>query len=252
MPLGPSPWIDAPAAHTPPPKSSQFEQMAAIAISVPQARSTALSVLLGASILDTQHDHRVLQAIWANEAMHRAYNMVLLFDALEHKEPSSTCHRHVLLSELRHAQQLAELFKAISAPSDPALLSCSRGLRVIAGSLVELFEPTVGQLELKTCIEPITLPAYKRRALLLAVSELVINALRHAFSSREEGLITIRLDRRRPSQAEVSVEDDGDGITGGRPMRMGIASDLVSLLESELTYHSRAGRGTCVKMTFPA
>jgi len=252
MPLSSSLRVSSPAAHTPGPKSSRFEQMAAAAISVPEARSTALSVILGASNLDIQHAHGVLQPVWVNEAIHRAYNMVLLFGALERKAPATTCHPYVLLSELRHAQQLADVSKAISTSSAPVLLRCSHGLRLVACSLVELFGMTVGQLELQTCIEPITLPAYKRRALLLAVCELVINALRHAFQGREDGLITVRLNRPRPSHAEVLVEDNGSGMTMGRSMRMGIASDLVSLLETDLTYRSRAGHGTCATMTFPS
>ena len=225
--------------------------MAAVTIGMPSSRRAALSILIGASRVDTRHDDGELQPIWANEAISRAYNMVLLFDALERKVPARTCHQHILLAELRHSRNLAEIFKAISAPSDPALFSCSFGLRGIGASLVELFGPTVGDLELQTWIEPITLPDHKRRALLLAVSELVINALRHAFSGREGGLITVGLNRRRSSYAEFSIEDDGSGMAMGGSMRMGIASDLVSLLDTELAYHSRAGHGTCVTMAFP-
>jgi two-component sensor histidine kinase len=62
-------------------------------------------------------------------------------------------------------------------------------LREIVRDLVTLFGPTAGDIELHLNIERVALAAYRRRALVLAASELVINALLHAFKGRSGGLI---------------------------------------------------------------
>lgn len=68
--------------------------------------------------------------------------------------------------------------------------------------------------ELRTDVERLARPAFQRRALVLAASELVVNALSHAFGSRRQGrhVVSFRMVSRR--RARLVVADDGAGCLG--------------------------------------
>jgi two-component sensor histidine kinase len=134
--------------------------------------------------------------------------------------------------------------------------SCARGLRDIAYGLVEIFGHTVGSLALSLEIQPLSLAGKGRRALLLAVSELVINALRHAFIDRQTGIIHIRLDHDQARQeGALFVADDGvgpGGLTQGGGQGRGIVRHLADVLDGDVVWRqSLLLGGTEVILKFP-
>jgi two-component sensor histidine kinase len=77
--------------------------------------------------------------------------------------------------------------------------------------------------------DEIALPSRSATALTLAVNELIQNALKHAFVGREAGRIDITL-RRRTSEFEVDVRDDGVGLPPDQPCLHGLGLQIIDTL----------------------
>ena len=89
----------------------------------------------------------------------------------------------------------------------------------------------------------------------LIISELVTNALKHAFAGRAAGTITIGLGPVEPGALRLSVRDDGVGITDERAastttLGLRLVRALVEQLEGTLEIRSQGGATFAV--TFPA
>jgi hypothetical protein len=229
----------------------RIEQMATRTAGVSPLRSAILGILLEAALGDKHCDHPVLQPLWANEAMQRAYSMVRLVAALERGVPPQGCHPLALAAEVRLAQELAASFRPIVVAGGETSVPCSQGLGAVVRNLIELFGPAIGRIQVRTSIEPIKLPAFRQRALILAASELVINALCHAFAFRRHGHIIVSLHHMGTTEARLCVVDDGRGMPQCRSQPCGIAFDLASLLGSDLIYRPGEGVGTRAEVTFP-
>lgn len=83
----------------------------------------------------------------------------------------------------------------------------------------------------------------------LALNELIVNSLKHAFPANRAGSIRVGLGRREEGTIEVRVEDDGIGLPPGfdieRNGRLGLRT-VVSLIEYQLhgTLEYHFGEGT--------
>jgi len=183
--------------------------------------------------------------------MHRAHVFVRLL-ALEHAH-WDTADRTPLEKAIESvlARDLASLIKSLETTNEMAILPCARVLRDIVRDIDALFGTVAGEVTLYTDIASVALPAYKRRALVLAAVELVANALLHGFRGRSGGRIEVTL-KLLGARASLRVTDDGVGFTAHPPaLHFGIAATLADLLEGELAYDRICGRTTAA-IVFPA
>jgi len=90
----------------------------------------------------------------------------------------------------------------------------------------------------------------------LIVTELVINALKHAFPNGGEGLIIVRFESSETSW-RLSVSDNGVGMATSLtepPAKSGLGTSIIEALARQLNGRvtmSDAAPGTTVSMTFP-
>jgi hypothetical protein len=117
-------------------------------------------------------------------------------------------------------------------------------------NLIELFGPIGGEVSIDTCIEAVTLPAFKARALVLLSYELVVNTLVHNLCVSGGRSISVTLSRDR-SYARLAVSDSSRGF-----FRLGLnpcstTNDLAALLEAKTDCCSSPGGGVLVKAQFP-
>lgn len=90
----------------------------------------------------------------------------------------------------------------------------------------------------------------------LALNELVVNAVKHAFPDGRRGVIRVRLGRRDDGMIEMRVADDGIGLPPGfdaeRDGRLGLRT-VLSLIEYQLhgSAEYRTGEGTTWIVAFP-
>ncbi len=88
----------------------------------------------------------------------------------------------------------------------------------------------------------------------LLVSELVTNALKHAFPGERTGSLHVQLERLPQARLRLTVKDDGVGLTRdfppGRDASLGL--DLVSIFAKQLEAEIEIERevGTCFRLTF--
>lgn len=104
-------------------------------------------------------------------------------------------------------------------------------------------------------LQPMIIPARDATTLGIMVSELVTNALKHAFAEGGNGTIRVQFERFDGRATTLTVEDDGRGIaTDGQ--HSGLGALIVSQLArqfggGEPEYHSSPDGGTSVRVQLP-
>ena len=166
--------------------------LAELSASLPRRHGGTIEILLAAA-RPFDDGFAPLRPLWAQEAMHRATGVLRLFAAL-HRRDHSRSSPHAL-HERRLASHLAAELASLETGAALRVLPCSGPLRKVARDLVALFGPAIGQVVLDTDVVPLSLPAYRCRALVLLGSELVMNALLYAFHGRRMGHVSLRLQR---------------------------------------------------------
>ncbi|MDZ4371842.1 MAG: histidine kinase dimerization/phosphoacceptor domain -containing protein [Phenylobacterium sp.] len=104
-------------------------------------------------------------------------------------------------------------------------------------------------VEVRVEADPVTLDISRLMTLSLLVTELVVNALKHAFVGRPSGCIRIILKRQRPGRLVLEVSDDGRGYDPAGPsdgLGSRIARDLARQLGGDLQVTVADGVSTIV------
>jgi hypothetical protein len=234
---------------------SRFEGLAVLAHALPATKGDLLGILLSGMSRAGGGGCDVLRPLWAEEAMHRAYGFLRLAHARARRcglttngvpvDQATACDR-----EYGVARDLAARFAVLEAGEDCAARPCAAALCDIVAGLEVLFGRPAG-VAVVTGIQAMSLPAYKRRALVLAANELVINSLLHAFPGHRTGVIEVSLTGHGTELASLRVADDGIGLADAQPnLDCGVAASLADLLEGELTYERTNGR-TIATVAFP-
>jgi hypothetical protein len=223
---------------------SRFENLALRAGKVPPESGDLLGVLLAAAFPLHDRGCEVLRPLWTEEAMHRAYSFVRLVDTRKsHRTP-------IAQTEDAIASDLAFSFRNLTSGAERDVQPCASVLRNVTTGLGALFGGPVN-ISVETKIEDVWLPAYKRRALVLAAAELVSNALLHAFRGRSTGMIEVSLTALGPTSACLHVGDNGNGFIEASPnLECGVGAGLAGLLEADLAYDRIAG-WTIAEIEFP-
>jgi hypothetical protein len=233
------------AVAAPPGVRSRFESLALRAGKVPPKAGDVLGVLLAAAFPLHDRGCRVLRPLWTEEAMHRAYSFVRLVDARNRRQSTGENATSDAI-----ACDLAVCFGDLTSGGERDVQSCASVLRNATTGLGALFGGPANII-VETKIEDVWLPAYKRRALVLAASELVSNALLHAFRGRTAGLIEVSLTALGPTSACLHVADNGNGFIEASPdLDCGVGAGLAGLLEADLAYDRMEG-WTIAEIEFP-
>ena len=158
----------------------------------------------------------------------------------------------------RRVETLAALYDEFSAP--PKEVGGRRYDVVSSGAYIGRVVAAIAALDgrggIRVTIDTdnVFMPAGRAATLGLLVSELMSNAVQHAFVDRDEGLIEVRLTAAGGDRVRLTVADDGVGLgdsawpasggTGARIVR-GLADDLQGDL-----HVSTGRRGTTVSLDF--
>ena len=87
----------------------------------------------------------------------------------------------------------------------------------------------------------------------LIVTELVINALKHAYCGFPVGLLSVSLESFGTRQIRLVIEDSGVGVEAVRPaIGWALVSQLASVLSADLLYRRSALGGTAAELRFAA
>jgi hypothetical protein len=216
-------------------------------------RADILSQLLRATCTPVEDSRSPLRPIWAFENFARTRVMIRLLSALDRLRKNGDPHMLSLDMERDAADRLSAGLSLVRDLSTATSVPCSSLLRHVVRDLVELFGPTVGEVLIATQIEPLSLSGIKRRALLLATCNLLLQALAGGFIGRRSGTLLVSLHRIGRAAMRLTVADDGSASTRDWSAEsVEAVDDLVAILEGRL-FHQCDGRGGVVtELTFRA
>ena len=234
-----------------PPVPSEFESIVLLSGELPSKDGDLINLLLASARPLNDSGCEVLRPLWAEEAMHRIHGFMRLIGARSRR--GSPTRQNPIAAQVEDfaARDLAAKFRELETGAERAVLPCSTVLGDVVSDLGTLFG-CPASIVLETTIERVSLPGYKRRALVLAACELLCNALLHAFPGHQTGLIEVGLTFQGRRSARLRVADNGIGFGDTPPnLTCGVAAGLADLLEADLAY-TRAAGWTIAEICFPA
>lgn len=148
--------------------------------------------------------------LWRTDAIHRAKNMAQMTISLANVADHPS--RRWLPPEVTtQARRLSRAYDELGIDDDPLMrVPCAPLLTEIVTRLADIFGRS-RQVTVLISAEAVLLPSDMGRALLLMVSELVINALKYGYPAGVGGTNSVNLIAQF-GKVDLIVEDDGVGL----------------------------------------
>ncbi len=204
--------------------------------------------------LKASDDAAAQNAVLLREGDHRIKNSLQLVSSLmslQARRESSAAVRDALLVAAARVGSVASIHDALHRNGGNGLVDLGEALRVACASL-QIMAGDTGHVDIAVGIESLKVPVAQAQPLILAVNELVVNALRHAFHGRETGSVRVSLSH-DDKHLRITVADDGAGLSAGRTNGHGYGMTLVNMMMkqigAELQAETRAG--TCFTIHAP-
>jgi chemotaxis protein methyltransferase CheR len=137
-----------------------------------------------------------------------------------------------------------------------AQIEAAQYLKRLCESLAESMMGGDPAVSLRVDADEGTMTSEQAVSMGLIATELMINAIKHAFPESAKGTIVVRFES-SASAWRLSVSDDGVGISGDlpeAPVRTGLGTSIVEALTRQLggrLMTSAASPGTIVSVTIP-
>lgn len=165
--------------------------------------------------------------------------------------------RNALEAAQARVHAIASGHRRLRLGSDLETTNAAEFLDAVVDDLAEAV-PAERRIAFHRDFEPLVIPARDATTLGIVVSELVTNAIKHAFADGREGGIWIRLDRGEDGRPRLGVEDDGPGLAS-ETVSMGSGSGLGGVIIKQLAlqfggtvdYGTRPGGGTAILVHLP-
>lgn len=220
----------------------------------PAARDLRLEVLDLRLRLKLSEDAVARQTVMLCEGDHRIKNSLQLVSSLmrlQARGETSKDARDALNRAAARVNSVAIIHNALQASVGDDLVDLGGALRLACES-VQTMASDAGKLDIVAETETLKVPAALARALLLAVNELVVNALRHAFPGRDTGSVRISLSHDE-THLRITVTDDGVGLPADYASGHGYGMKLVNMLIKQARAVLKADRtsGTCFTIRAP-
>ncbi|MGD9544359.1 MAG: sensor histidine kinase [Methylocystis sp.] len=190
------------------------------------------------------------------EVNHRVGNSLQLIAALlrmQAQVSSSDEIKAALATAETRVMAVADVHRRLYASDSVKSINLRDYLNDLVADLQASLRSKASSSDLRLSAEPLLTPPDHAVAVGMIVTELVINAHKHAYSGGD-GQIRIEISRKDANSAVLSVEDDGVGIhakTTARSTRLGqtLLEAMAQKVSGALTYDART-RGTCAKIVF--
>lgn len=201
-------------------------------------------------------DARRLEGL-LSEVQHRVKNhlsMIVAMIRMQARRESAKGDHEALARRIESLQLLYEEMSAARAGSNKDEISLGAYVSRVANAVAHIDGRQGLRVNIDT--EPLEIATEKAVHIGLIVSELLTNALKHAFTGRASGLLELRAMRTEEDGIRIVVADDGNGMpedvdwreNGGLGSR--ILSNLVSGIDAELRIN-RGDAGTTAVLDVP-
>lgn len=174
-------------------------------------------------------------ATMLREGDHRIKNSLQVVSsllAMQASREQSAPAKQALLAAATRIQSVARIHDALQANvgQDSLALGATiqtmcQGLQAMAGDALSV--------QVIVTAEAIEAPVSFAQPLVLAINELVVNALRHAFDGDRVGTIHVSVCRVR-DELLVVVADDGKGLPADHDQRCGFGIKLVQMMAEQI------------------
>jgi PAS domain S-box-containing protein len=192
------------------------------------------------------------------EVHHRVKNNLQIISSLlnlQAREVRSPEVQIFLQDTQSRIQAMALLHETLYGSSNLACVSFRRYVESICTHIVRSHASDARNIYLRRNIADVGLPLDQAIPAGLVINELVSNALKHAFSDRPGGEITVQLQSADEHHYVLQVADNGTGIAVGtdaphtKKLGLRLVEALVNQLEGKLTV--RRDIGTTFQVVFP-
>jgi two-component sensor histidine kinase len=192
--------------------------------------------------------------ILLREGDHRIKNSLQVVAALMQMQARREANlpvSHALNAAAARVQSIARIHDALQSAHGADLVNLGRVVEAMCWSLQAMAgDPRTVTVQVDA--EPVETPASLAQPLVLAVNELVVNALRHAFGDNRPGLVAVKVAL-GGENLHASVTDDGDGLPEGYAGTAGYGLTLVRAMVAQIggTLHVESGRGARFEIVAP-
>ncbi|OYY69967.1 sensor histidine kinase [Sphingomonas sp. 28-63-12] len=177
------------------------------------------------------------------EVNHRVANSLQLVSTLVHLQANALADpaaRAALQDTQRRIAAIGQVHRRLYTNDDVENVDMRDYLAALIEELADTWSTDDAPRQVTLSADPITLPTDRAVALGVIVNELVSNACKYAYATNTAGSVRVAL-KRLGARFELSVEDDGIGITPGAvPSGTGLGTRVVRAmaqsLQSTITY----------------
>lgn len=193
------------------------------------------------------------------EIHHRVKNNLQVIGSLLHTQADYSDDPATLaaLEQSQHrVQAMALLHQHLYQADRVGWVPLPAYVQELATHLLDAFD-AAGRVRLHLDLAPLALPVATATPLGLALNELLINTLKHAFAPGQVGTLTLTGQQPTPTTYLLSVADDGRGLPPGfdpgraHTLGLTLVTGLSRQLDGEFALlPNPAGRGTVARLRF--
>ncbi|MBB2199005.1 sensor histidine kinase [Gluconacetobacter sp. 1c LMG 22058] len=177
----------------------------------------------------------VRQELLLKEMHHRVKNNLQIVASLLNLQANrirQTEARQEFAQARDRVRALATLHRYLYAEGELFSMNMEHFVTELCGQIMQAAgHGSGGQLALSVQAATLELEPDQAVPLALIITEIVSNAIKHAFADGRSGTISVTLERVEPRQARLDIADDGIGLAGGyqqaKEERSGIGMQLI-------------------------
>jgi two-component sensor histidine kinase len=158
-----------------------------------------------------------------------------------------------LMESCRRIQVMADIHNRLYGSSDIAQIEFDVFVNTLAKDIIAAYASDSLRIDLEADLEPVTLDIDAAIPCSLIISELLSNAIKHAFPGKSKGTVAVAL-KQRAEKLHLRIRDSGSGMPEENHQRsngslgLKLVHALVEQLDGEIIFSNE--NGTSVSITF--
>ncbi len=120
--------------------------------------------------------------------------------------------RNMLMDSQNRIQSMALIHQTLYQSNNFARVDFADFLEALIPTLVNSYSVSGKNITLAVNVDEVYLPINSAIPCGLLINELITNALKHAFTERNDGKISVSLSANENNEIQLSISDDGNGI----------------------------------------
>lgn len=189
------------------------------------------------------------------EIHHRVKNNLQIITSLLNIHGKSFSHPQAreAIDEIRsRVRALALVHSYLYEGEDVQTVDMSPFMNELCHTMLASLADARGRISLRVDVQDLLVPSAKAVPIALLVTEAMTNSLKYAFPGGRTGTISVRLERRKPELAVLTIADDGLGLPDDDGIRTSLGFSLIKALAQQIGGHvtisSKSGTSVRVKI----